>query len=368
MFSGKLDGAWRADSAGLTHVVFYGDSLLQSFSATPPGASMGPPDRLRARWREERPVHTGFCGGWVSNPCSPSGHWTFAGEWRTGTPTPAPHMNPLFGRSVWRGTNADSVATWRPGDGETVTAFHLVYVDGPAEGAAAVSYSIDGGPWVDLPLDRPEMPVLVRHPVPLAVNASVAVRSADAAGTAVAFDGLVGLEARAGDSGLVVHNLGRGLTLAVSALDIVPTTILGVPHFRPWASWFDQVRPKLTFVSFSNDAAMAIHEDDQHLRWSLQGVGETLTNLGSEVVFVVPPIQDPGHSGRPERSVRAMNRAYRDVAAGLGLGCIDLASGWGSFADSLANGRFATADGLHPTSDGNEAMTVAFDRYLRHHV
>jgi lysophospholipase L1-like esterase len=341
---------FATSTATLRRIAVYGDSLSAGHIDA---NNVAWPNYLRRMLRNKGyTVHTGICPVYRTSSSDPTGYWSFAGTWASDADSICLPF-PSSARSA-AGSSAN-IATWTKPAGETVTAFHIVWVDAAATGASAFSYSIDGGAWVDVAMTKPTTPALRRTEVVASVTSTVRVRAANAAGTAVAVPALFAIEARGGNTGLVIDNLSLG---GQAFSDMLVT---GTPN---WSAWFTAAGANLILVGLGlNDIATEdIAVDTELIQGRLGSVG-VLSLFGYDSGLLAPPRVGEALNRTLNKQVE-LHDVLADYAEDNNLPLCDLWARFDGASGTSYEDDFAL-DTVHPTANGNRAIAGAVFDMLR---
>jgi hypothetical protein len=183
-------------------------------------------------------VSGGFCGLWRSD------EWTRTGAWTRTTPTDRFDVAP-FGHGYFSSGSSVDALTWTKPDSMAVATFDLYWFH--MVGTGDWQYRVDSGPWRSSGADGGHVDNrLHRLSVAEAVTGQVEIRGYDGTGACIA--PIVGISThshRPASNTTVVHNLGcagNWLTGLCRASSGDPLAL------------FDELRPDLMTVLFSNDA------------------------------------------------------------------------------------------------------------------
>jgi lysophospholipase L1-like esterase len=273
-------------------------------------------------------------------------------EWaQSGTPTKAGGSDAWevgFVRSgaspncgTWRLNTATDIFTWtKPNDCPAITGFKLLMGDGPS--SANFSYSIDGGAYTNVSGTWTQNNSLRQITINTPVNSTVAVRGANAAGTAV-LTYICGIEPLCATTGVKVHD--------ISASGGFSNHLIRTGDAGDWTQWFLQEQPQLVFMNFINDMTFWTGGLPAAFQQRYDDFGAFITGYGGTVVYY-RYFEWVGPSTVTQDDAGARIYAVAQKYGGL---FYDLKAIHGNFAAVSAAGIIGS-DNTHPTPKGSRLM------------
>lgn len=278
--------------------------------------------------------------------------WAATGSWTKGSSTDAWNISPITGGvntncGTWHASGSSLIQTWtKPNNCPPITSFDIHVADGAS--AADFSYSIDGGTYTNVPTQTwSHGNALKVITISSSVNSTVAVRAANAAGTAVDLY-MVGIEPHCATTGVRVHEICAGGAFSSQSIRTSDT--------GNWHAWFDSVQPQLCFVLFINDSAFWSGSNPANFQQRLDDFGAMVTGYGGTVIYFSYFMWGVGTN--PIQATQDDKRARElAVAKKYGGNYFDLnALTGGDHATELASGYFNSADEIHPSAKGMRIM------------
>jgi hypothetical protein len=278
-----------------------------------------------------------------------SGVWTHGGladTWNIGFQSGGFSPN----NGTWLGNGATAIQTWtRPIDCPAISSFDLYVCDG--SGAGNFSYSVDGGAYTNVAATWAGLNALKKISIATAVTSTVAVRAANAAGTAVNTY-LVGIEPRCSTTGVKVHDVSASGAFSNQFIRTAATGNVG-----DWTQWLLMEQPQLVFMNFVNDLTIwgGSHPADFQQRYD--DFGALVTGYGGTVVYYRYFEFSDGTGGASPTYANQDDAGARikTVAQKYGGHFYDLKAIHGNFATVTA-ASIIGSDSTHPTPKGSRLM------------